>query len=478
MLLRRKRKFFDPLDRVVLRLSKAVVITLRDILASIGILGRSGSAKTSGSGATIMRALIAMPSGGLICGAKPEDLENTVKIFREAGREDDLLIFGPDTGLRFNPIDYEVQHGADTNDLVHFMMTVGESLKGGDSKSTGEDGQFWHQQSSRCLYCDVEIIKQARGQVSAPAIQEFIATAAYSPAQIATPEWQAEFHNQCLKQAFIREKTPIEQYNFDLASAYCLTEFPQMAEKTRSSILAHVNGILHVFNSGLARHLLSTTTNVIPDVMFNGKWLFVNTPPCQYHETGRFIACALKYATQRCILRRAAKPSDVPVIIWCDEAQEFVNSFDSHFLAQCRSHLGAMVHLTQSVHSYYAALPGQAGKHQANALLSNFGTKIFHALGDYESAEFAANLVGRSLQTFVGASMSPASNLYDEFTGRSQLVTSTSEHFEYILQPNRFMNGLRTGGSINNLMCDAIVVRSGQPFANGNNWLQVAFRQQ
>jgi hypothetical protein len=40
------------------------------------------------------------------------------------------------------------------------------------------------------------------------------------------------------------------------------------------------------------------------------------------------------------------------------------------------------------------------------------------------------------------------------------------------------MHGFRTGGHHNNYLCDAVVIRSGEPFAsNGENFIWVAFSQ-
>jgi hypothetical protein len=61
--------------------------------------------------------------------------------------------------------------------------------------------------------------------------------------------------------------------------------------------------------------------------------------------------------------------------------------------------------------------------------------------------------------------------------GKSSYTGSFNQHFEKVLQDNVFMNGLRTGGHANGLLCDCIVVRSGEPFASGQNWIQVAFSQ-
>jgi len=61
--------------------------------------------------------------------------------------------------------------------------------------------------------------------------------------------------------------------------------------------------------------------------------------------------------------------------------------------------------------------------------------------------------------------------------GRSKFTGSFSEHYENVLQANAFMSGLRTGGAENGYVVDAIVIRSGETFSNGSNWLRVAFAQ-
>ena len=137
-----------------------------------------------------------------------------------------------------------------------------------------------------------------------------------------------------------------------------------------------------------------------------------------------------------------------------------------------------MVVLTQSIHSFYGSMPGPVGKHQADALLTNFaGAKIFHALGDDQTASYASSLIGRSLQTFVGTSMQPPEDPWEAVMGRTKVTLSTSEQYEQTVQNAVFMNGLRTGGKDNGFVCDAIVIRSGEPFASGGNAIFVEFSQ-
>lgn len=469
----------DPLERAMLNWSTSDPFTARQFVdGGVAIIGRSGSGKSSSSGRALARAVVNQPgSGGLLLAAKPEDRAEWQAIFERAGRANDLLVFGPNEQLRFNIIDKESSAGGHPRNVTRVLMAVSENLRGGDARGGGEDGDFWRAQQERQLFNGVVVMQQAFGRVTAPDLQRFITTAAQTPAQIATPEWQETFHNQALKAAYAKSKSAIDAHDYEQAADYFLGELPQMADRTRSSILAGVMGVLHVFNSGIVRELVSTTTNVTPDDTLAGKFVLVDMPPSEWGEIGSFIAASWKYATQRAVLRRRVSEADSVHVIWCDEAQQFVNSFDHQYLAQCRSRRACMVYLTQSRHSFYSVLKGQSGKAEADALLSNFSTKIFHALGDVETAEWASSLVGRERQTFHGGSTPPEQGLMGLLCGIGNHTASFSEQFESILQPIEFMRGLRTGGQSNSLMCDAIVVRSGATFASGANWMKVAFSQ-
>ena len=474
-------KIRDALDAALLRWSDSDLFTVRDLLSGgAAIFGRTGSGKTSSSGKALAKAIVGYGnSGGLILAAKPEDTDMWRRIFADAGRADDLLIFSPDnpTPLRFNFLAYEMACGGHTRNITRCITTIGETLRSSSDSASGENADFWQREQERLIFNAVEVVKLATGKVSAPELQRFISTAAMNPLQIGSAEWQSQFHNQILKAAWEKEKSPIEQHDFELAKEFWLGEFPNMADKTRSSILTGVLGILHVFNTGVVRELVSTTTNVTPDDMFAGKWVLIDMAPAEWGDIGNFVCAGWKYLCQRAVLRRHATDGDAINVIWCDEAQLFTNSHDAHYIAQCRSHKGCMVFLTQSLHSYYSAMPGETGRHHADALLTNFHHKVFHALGDVQTAEMASGLIGKELRTFIGGSMAPQENMMDELMGRSQYTGSFNQHFEKVLQDNVFINGLRTGGHANGLLCDCIVVRSGEPFASGQNYLMTSFSQ-
>lgn len=474
-----RRRQPDMLDHVLLGWNDSDRFTVRDLLnGGVAIFGRTGSGKTSSSGKAIANALARLPgSGGLILAAKPgEDRVMWERIFAAAGRSQDLLIFSPDSSLRFNFLDYEMSQGGHTRNITRTLMTIGETL--GNSDTDGrEDSSFWSKEQERMIYNAVEVVKLATGRISAPDLHRFITGAAMSPQQFTSEEWLAGFHNQCLKAAWEKPKTAMEQHDFELSKEYWLNEFVFMADKTRSSIMTGVMGILHVFNTGIVREMVSSGTTVTPDDLFAGKWVLIDMAPSEWGDIGLFIAGGWKYLVQKAVLRRVAHERSNVVTIQADEAQNFLNSFDAHYVAQCRSHRGCMVYLTQSLHAYYAALPGESGRHQADSLLTNFHTKLLHALGDIETANWASSLIGKSLQVFTGGSMTPSEGLYDDLMGSSQYTGNFSQHYESILQANAFMHGLRTGGAANGLICDCFVIRSGEPFANGQNWLATSFDQ-
>jgi type IV secretory pathway TraG/TraD family ATPase VirD4 len=296
---------------------------------------------------------------------------------------------------------------------------------------------------------------------------------------VQTPAWQNGFCNQCLKAAHAKQKSPIEAHDFEIAMTYFAGEFPTMADRTRSSITVGVMGILFVFNTGICRDLISRETTISPDVTLQGKWILVDMPVSEHGDNGALIGAGFKYLTQRMVLLRQPAETDYIIVIWVDEAATAVTTYDAIYLSQSRSHLGASIYLMQSLDGLYSAMQGESGKHEINSLLTNFATgKLFFALGDEISANYAAGLCGKRRETFVGTSLQPADNLWDELYGQGRFSTSTSEHYEFAVKPHEFMNGLRTGGAANKLICDSVLVRSGVPFANGSNHLFISWSQE
>ena len=304
MFWRRKHRLIDPLDRVILQWSRHDPFTVRNLLDGGGLceFGQSGSGKTSSSSKVIGRAIVGMgDSCGLICIPKPEDVFMWRQIFAEAGRSNDLLEFDANgSNLRFNFLAEAARHGGHTREIVRCLMTIGETLNSGQQRGNDGDSAYWQSQQERMLYNATEVLKTAKGSVSAPDLQAFITSAANSPAQLRDPSWQSGFHCRMMEAAYLAPKSPMQAHDFELAFDYWYGEAVAMADRTKSSILTGVLGLLHVFNTGIVRELVSTSTNVSPDDMLEGrKWVMVNVPPASFGDQGTFINAGWKYLAQR-----------------------------------------------------------------------------------------------------------------------------------------------------------------------------------
>jgi hypothetical protein len=467
------------LDMAILRWTPNDPFTMRNLLdGGICILGRPGSGKTSSSGMLLARGCVGYPgSGGLILSSSPTDLAMWQAVFKRAGRQDDLIVFGPKHPHQFNVIDYLAKLGADNRELAKAITTIGEAMDVDDSRSGGgESDKFWPMQVKTVLETAITVVMLAEGKVTIPLLHDFIISAAQTPLEMKDDVWKAKYMNRCFGKAHAREKTPIEQNNFKLAFDKWITQWPAMSDKTRSSVEAGVMGILHVFNSGEPRMLLSQETTVSPDVMDQGKWVFVDMSAGQYGSSGAFVLNSWRFATQKFVTRRIPNEWKNPIIIWADEAGKLVNSADSFYLTESRKFGGATVFLCQSMQSFHAALPGDRGKSQAEVLLGCFATKVAHAIGDPGTAEWLSKLLGKRLKTRININ-GRAGPQATQPGGESAGGFSSGTTLEPVLDTGDFMHNLRTGGKINKYLCDAVVLRSGEPFSSGDNHLIIPFSQ-
>jgi hypothetical protein len=129
----------------------------------------------------------------------------------------------------------------------------------------GENAAFFAGQERRMLYNAIEILLRATGQLDQSSLYSFITGAALALEELKSDEWQAGFHNKMLQLAKTKASTDIEKHDVQLAEQYWTSEIPRMNDKTRTSIEAGLLGGLHGMNTGIARDLLATTTDISPD---------------------------------------------------------------------------------------------------------------------------------------------------------------------------------------------------------------------
>jgi hypothetical protein len=230
-------------------------------------------------------------------------------------------------------------------------------------------------------------------------------------------------------------------------------------------------------NTGVVREMTSGETNCSPQDVIGGKWLLVNFPPSAWGAAGLLISTGWKHLVELAILEREFRNEMPFVTIWADEFSQFCTKSDAHYICQARSHGGSLCVLLQSVASIYAAMPGEAGRHFADALLANFSHVIIH-VSDPVTAKWAASKLGRKKELMCSGGFQPSEDgIYGELFGSTRFHGSFSEHYEQVLQDQAFQHGLRTGGPANDFIADAIVIKSGEPFTDGQNHKYVSFSQ-
>lgn len=480
------------LSTPLLKWSGSDVWTIRDAVEGTLVLGATGSGKSSGSGRTIALAMLRAGFGGLVLMAKPDERAIWEGYCREAGRFDDLTVFGPQEPQRFNFLNHEMTRkggGAGlTENVVNLLSTVLEvaernSAGGGDGR---EDSGYWKRANRQLCRNIVDLLALAKGCVTVPDLYRLVVSAPTSLDQIRSDDWKAaSLCFRCLTEADARLKTRREQNDLEIVADYFMLEFPSLSDKTRSVIVSTFTSMVDVLNRGLLRELFCTDTNISPEAVIDGRIILIDLPVKEFADVGTFAQVLWKYAFQRSIERRDVTANPRAAFLWADEAHHFVTSYDMQFQTTCRAARVATVLLSQNYSNFIAALGGcEKGRAETDSLLANLNTKILHANGDPVTNEWAAGLIGRSRQCLAsGNSTYSAEEQANAVLGLAWLGASGStsagfsETFEYEVQPREFTQ-LRTGGPANRGLVDAIVFQNGRVFReSGRTWLPVTFRQ-
>ncbi|MGC4089419.1 MAG: type IV secretory system conjugative DNA transfer family protein [Polyangiaceae bacterium] len=487
----------DILDTPLCSFSKQDAFTLRDACEGVQIFGAVGSGKTSGSGATLARCYLAAGMGGLILTAKPGEYSEWQRYCAETGRSRDLVRVNPTERWRFNFLDYELRRsgaGAGlTENIVQLFMHAQEA--GGRAKEGGGE-RFWDDTLKELLRNLVELLALATGSVSLVDMAELLDDAPTSPAQLADASWQRA--STCAQALRLAEeavrRNPAKRGDFEQTARYWTKRFPQLAEKTRSIVVTSFSSLADGLLRDPMRTLFCTETNLTPEASFRGAVIVLDLAVKEYGDVGAYAQCLFKLCWQKAVERRDVRAYPVPVFLWIDESQNFVTSYEPQFLSTSRSSRTCTVFLTQNLPNYYAAFKDKRGEHQANSVLGNLSTKIWHANGCTVTNEAAAKTIGQTWQLRSGTSagQSSGSSASDNFShGQggdsfgdsastnegSSLNSSMNEQLAFQILPIAFTR-LRQGGAPNGYAVDGIVFKAGRVWkATGTNYLTATFKQ-
>ncbi|RVT80660.1 hypothetical protein DXV76_20950 [Rhodobacteraceae bacterium CCMM004] len=401
--------------------------SLGDAFEGTMVFGRSGSGKTSGSGAAMARAFLRSGMGGIVLCAKNDEADNWRRYAAETGRSGSVIRVDGSGRYRFNFLEYEMQRdhlGADVlaSNVVSTLQSVIEVATRAAGLEAGAQGDVFWQKSTRLLLMRaVDFLYATTGRVRLGEIIDFIESAPTSRAMMQDEQWrETSFFAQTFREFYATGggAHPPAPQDVKRLDQFWRVSFPAMAEKTRSNILTTLQTDLEDLLRPKMRTIFSTDSNVVPELSHEGAVILLDFPLFDWNETGVLAQMIFKYLWMRATQRRKATDATRPVFLWADECQLFLSGYDMEFQSTARSSRTATVLMTQNLPSFYSRIGGKHPEHTVNAMMGNLRTKIFHNNDCPTTNKWAAELIGKTSvwRASFGQNSGWSSNYSDSFS--------------------------------------------------------------
>lgn len=476
------RDFVTDMDTPLLQLTAKDAFTVRDSFNGVHVFGAIGSGKTSGAGRALAGAYLRAGYGGLVLCAKPEEVELWKSYCKQHGRESDMVVFDKSRHFNFLSYIFAIKGADGANAATDTLMKVLKAADLAAGQGQGKEGEaFWIKTTREMILNTITVLYSAIGTVRIESIVEFITSMPTAPPS--SEEARSKLvKNYALDRLTRCKNKPVHRlpdHTLKRVRHYWFKQFVAMPEKTRGSIVTSVTAELNRFSDGILRECFTTTTDLVPEMVFNGSIIIMGFPSLSYQEEGTGGQGLFKLMFQRAIESRnelAREFRERPTFLYSDEAQYFVSHYDDTFLSTCRGSKCAVVYLTQSLPTYYA----QLGKDKSDAVdgfVGKFTTKIFHLNADPRTNAYASQLIGNGLiiresqsettttatNTNRGGTQNSANQGWSETSG-SNKTTTTQQQRDILLEPNFFATGLKTGAPKNNYEVSAVLFKAGGQF--------------
>lgn len=433
--------------------SASAAWTIGDSFEGVQVFGDTGSGKSSASAKLLATSLLRAGYGGLVLTVKPEDATDWFDLLTDNGRLNDGIFFGPNSVHCFNFLDYELKRGQQKGlGSLSAAQILGE-LVSLAQRSAGRADDFWNQAANEMVAHTLEIIRASGATPSLKLAKEIIESAPRTLADVDDPQWQGNPNSKLWAMLQRGKAAGSQSADFKLAEHYWLVQFPQMPEKTRSSVMATFTAsVAQYFCPEIIHRLFGEKTNVTPDDISEGKIVVVELPVKQFGAAGRFAGIVWKYCAQLAFERRDNK--ERPVFIFVDESHHFLTDYDQLFQTTARSSRCSVVYLTQSLSNYYALSPGNSGKHRVDSMCNCLKTKILHQCSHPETRLAFADAIGKRRVTIVSESVTAGS-------GKPVTTRNESPGVDFWSHPDK-ATSLKTGGPANKFKVTAIVDKAGK----------------
>ncbi|MDN5215044.1 TraM recognition domain-containing protein [Fulvivirgaceae bacterium BMA12] len=481
------------------------VITWADAVEGTLITGATGSGKSSGPGRHAALAMLKSGFGFCVLCAKPDEKDRWVKYARQAGREDDLVTFNKESGLKFNFLKYEMERSGEGAgeilNLINALMNLNEQSKVYQSGSGGnKEERFWDNSLRRLISRTIATLRLAGEEVSVKNMRKLVSecfkdkepeTYEYLYQMATTTEdidpvkrgQASEDLNLWIKSSYFLQVILKMQDNIssesvkdeiNLVRNYWLKEFPKIGEKTASIVTESFMGIVEPFmNQGILNEQFAggLSSDLLPEnIVSQNKIVIIDFPIKEFGLAGIYAATIYKTAFQAAMERRKIEneTNPKPVALWIDEYQSFCNPMtDSLFQTTARSSWVATVYITQSINNIFFVMGNNQPQARAKSLLGNLNLKYFASNADIDTNYWASQMIGQHMTDIQTLNISK----------NMEVSKSKAQHLQFRVMPDHFTT-LKTGRKANNYIVETVAFKSGKLWGkNKENYALVGFRQ-
>ncbi|MEP0352642.1 MAG: TraM recognition domain-containing protein [Reichenbachiella sp.] len=480
-------------------------ITWADAVEGILSLGATGSGKSSGPGKHMAMAMLKAGFGFCVLCAKPDERSRWEEYANAAGRVDDLVIFNKESGLQFNFLKYELkrpgQGAGDIFNANNALMNLNEQNRQYQSGGGGNNEErYWDNSLRRLISLGISALILADEEVSIYNLRKLISGSFVEEEAklyfylIHTANTQDNIDPQKREEAIAELEemmdssyftqviykiqstdfeTDEEQEEVDRILDYWLKDFARLSERTRSIVVESFMGIIDPFmNSRILKKQFASglSPELMPEKIFSEKKIvIIDFPLKEFGLAGLFASVIYKSVFQGAMERRKVEDEDnpKPACIWIDEVQNFLGLNDTQFQATARSSWTSAIYLTQNLPGLFPILGNNQPQARAKSLLGNLNLKFFGSNSDYDTNQWASEMIGKHLVDLDNLSI----NKNIEFS------KTKHQHLMPRIMPDHFTT-LKTGRKTNKYKVETVVFKAGKTWGNEKkNFAIVEFDQ-
>ena len=396
--------------------------TFKRMCENVVIFGSTGSGKTICVMNALLDRLIASKRcrpklGGLILDYKGDYLEKVKSLCQAHGREKDLIVISPHSGVAWNPLDCDESE----HEIAAWLVTAMKALGHKD-----EDQSFFTSQSEALLANSIAILR-----------------ATNTPGE---PPHVAQLYNIINEEAFLQNRLRIldeqtEDHAPDCPGRECFryfsSVFSALPNDTKQCVVATLNNMLDPLRSPLIASVVRRASSFqLADATNRSKIIYLDLPMAQHPKAGKVLGVLLKLAFQTTVRRKPRQQANYS-FFFADEYQEFYTNdkqtIDTRFFSISREYNHMNIIATQNLNN----LTMQDDKPDAAmSLLSNNKIKIFLQNDNKDTNQYASELFGQQVIELGGgtttvAQVSSVVSSVDFL--RLRKPSSSSKHCEAII---------------------------------------------